>query len=415
MKYRITASNTQSCRIELPASKSISNRALIIGALGGLHNHIHNMAVCNDTVAMFNALEASHHNIDIGDAGTAMRFLTAYFATTPGKRILTGSLRMQQRPIGALVDALRDMGASISYGNCEGYPPLIIEGKALRGGDITIRGDISSQYITALLLIAPYTLLGINLTIEGNILSRPYIDMTISLMQHYGIDVVQVDNTITVQPGKYNCNKPLSIPFDWSAASYWYLIAYLNGCEYLLNSCPNSLQGDERIVQYFNALDINTRYDNNHTIISPQYHHNAPHVLELNLQDTPDVAQTIIVGCVLRKQYFKITGLDNLHIKETNRIAALISETAKLGVILTQPCKGTLQWYGESCPITKPIVIDTHNDHRMAMAFAPAAIIHGEVWIENPQVVEKSYPTYWSDLSKAGFYITNEVGKEIQS
>ena len=531
MKYRITAPQALSCHIELPASKSISNRALIIDALGGFMHNIDNLASCNDTRVMIEALSSTHHTLDVGEAGTAMRFLTAYYAITPGEKVITGSARMLQRPIAPLVDALQQAGASVSYLGKVGSPPLRIEGGTIRGGKITIRGDISSQFISALLLIAPYMQEGLSLTIEGNILSRPYIDMTIAMMKYYDIHIANYYNRIDVYPGQYNCNKHYSIPFDWSAASYWYEIAYLNRSIYYLNrsyrntgeltdyfnsslnqdypisyydislkcgnndkidydnsshnynnspdcdnsisrkddglidyynstkdflgnmldydnslknhevgildhdigtSCHNNsqsnydsstadyftgsslaLQGDEKVTQMFGLLSVETIHEESHIVIAPNDRTPAPDILRLDLQDTPDLAQTIIVSCVLKKQFFIISGLHNLPLKETNRIEALISETAKLGVILTQPVEGTLQWLGESCPIHYPIVIDTHNDHRMAMAFAPAAITHGEVWIDNPQVVDKSYPSYWQDLIKAGFCITDQQGKEI--
>ncbi len=522
MKYRITAPQPLSCHIDLPASKSISNRAIIITALGGCMHHIANLATCNDTRVMIEVLSSPHHTIDVGDAGTAMRFLTAYYAITPGKKVITGSTRMLQRPIAPLVDALRQAGACVTYLGKEGFPPLMIEGKQLQGGNITIRGDISSQFISALLLIAPYMQEGLSLTIEGNILSRPYIDMTLAMMKNYDIHTKNHDNRIDVKPGQYNTDIQFTIPFDWSAASYWYEIAYLNGLTYYFNrskttktrhknqdisfsnnntdyfnsscnpesdqtnyfissqnleqcqldyflsfsnynrnstnydnssskndagaknyynstinydiiqkdydnsllnhknsptnydnSSPVSLQGDERVWQYFRLLGVETWHEEPHIVIKPNDNAPTPAILRLDLQDTPDLAQTIIVSCVLKKQFFIISGLHNLPLKETNRIEALISETAKLGVILTQPVEGTLQWLGECCPIHYPIVIDTHNDHRMAMAFAPAAITHGEVWIDNPQVVDKSYPTFWQDLIKAGFCITDQQGKDI--
>lgn len=420
VKYRITVPELRSCHISLPPSKSVSNRVLIIGALGGSFDNIRNLATCNDTRTMMEALQSTSHIIDVNDAGTAMRFLTAYFALTPGSRIITGSQRMQERPIEPLVTALRQMGANITYCNKEGYPPLRIEGCQLHGGDISIRGDVSSQFISAILLIAPYLQEKLTITIEGEILSKPYIDMTIILMKYYNISVSYYYNRIEISPGKYSIEKELEIPFDWTAASYWYEISYLCSTNeervnnlYYFNSSHKSLQGDENITEIFDRLGVKTEFDTSKTTIYASQESVPPHILKLDLRNNPDVAQTIILGCVLRKQFFEISGLHNLRIKETDRITALINETAKLGVVLTEPCEGTLRWMGECCPIEYPIIIDTHGDHRMAMAFAPAAITHGEIWIDNPQVVDKSYPDYWKDLSKAGFYITDIKGKEI--
>ena len=462
MKYRITTPALRSCDIELPPSKSISNRALIIGALGGSFDRLSNLASCDDTRVMLDALQSTSETIDVHDAGTAMRFLTAYFAITPGRKILTGSQRMQQRPIAPLVDALRELGANITYCNREGFPPLLIEGHSLQGGCVTIRGDISSQFISALLLIAPYMEQGITLNIEGKILSRPYIEMTLDLMSYYDISTIHQENSIKyyynstlhqdnsitdydnstsnyynrilcqenstkdandnhssyynriiVKPGKYNVAREFTVPFDWSAASYWYEISYLSSFSYYFNSTEKSYQGDEKLVQYYRILGIYTGLQGYKTAILPMHIIDPPYILRLDLRDNPDIAQTIIIGCVLKKQHFEIDGLDNLRIKETDRIAALISECAKLGAVLTQPREGCLEWDGESCSADGTIIIDTHGDHRMAMAFAPAAITHGEIWIDNPHVVEKSYPHFWQDLVKAGFCITDEDGKEI--
>ena len=281
MKYRITAPQALSCHIELPASKSISNRALIIDALGGFMHNIDNLASCNDTRVMIEALSSTHHTIDVGEAGTAMRFLTAYYAITPGEKVITGSARMLQRPIAPLVDALQQAGASVSYLGKVGSPPLRIEGGTIRGGKITIRGDISSQFISALLLIAPYMQEGLSLTIEGNILSRPYIDMTIAMMKYYDIHIANYYNRIDVYPGQYNCNKHYSIPFDWSAASYWYEIAYLNRSIYYLN---RSYRNTGELTDYFNSslnqdypisyYDISLKCGNNDKIDYDNSSHN---------------------------------------------------------------------------------------------------------------------------------------------
>lgn len=362
---------------------------------------------------MKKALSTDDIQIDVHNAGTAMRFLTAYFASIPGERFITGSTRMQQRPIGILVDALRELGAKITYVENEGFPPLRIEGGKLRGGSITIQGDESSQYISAILMIAPYMTEGLQLTITGEVLSRPYIDMTIAMMQHYGAKVKSKGNTIEVAPVPYKKARS-KVESDWTAASYWYEVTYLNGLPYKLKGLKNHFnspaqynrQGDIKVAEYYEKLGIKTAYDDTGAIISRIAQYKPEECIELNLRNNPDLAQTIIIGCLLKGQYFRIKGLDNLHLKECDRIEALQCEARKLGYILSQPHKGCLAWNGKRCEVKYPIEIETHNDHRMAMAFAPAALVFDEIYINNPQVVEKSYPTYWQDLEHAGFTIT---------
>ena len=405
--YRLTATHTLPCDIELPASKSISNRALIIAALAQSAHLLHGLATCDDTQRLIEALQNKSHTIDINNAGTAMRFLTAYFSNTPYSVTLTGSQRMRQRPISPLVDALRQIGAHITYCNQEGYPPLHIEGDMLQGGAVTIPGYISSQFISALLLIAPYTTQGIHITLQGDVLSRPYIDMTIAMMQHFGAEVSCHHNTITVAPGTYKAI-PYDIEADYSAASYWYQIATLSNNTFRLKGLqPHSIQGDARVAKYFALWGVNTTFDNHGAVITPSATTHACDTLHLCLKDEPDLAQTIVMTCALRGQHFCIEGLDNLRIKETDRIEALINEAGKLGYRFTQPREGCLAWDGTRCNNNNPIVIDTHNDHRMAMAFAPAAICFDSIYINNPEVVVKSYPSFWEDLKKAGFNITH--------
>lgn len=407
MKYRITAHHTRSCDILLPASKSISNRALIIGALAGSSQPIDNIAQCDDTTTLIKALSSLNDTIDIGAAGTAMRFLTAYMAMCEGRNVtLTGSQRMQQRPIAPLVDALRQMGAEITYLANEGFPPLHIQGRTLHGGKVTMPGNVSSQFISAMLLIAPYMQHGLHISLQGDILSLPYIDMTIAMMQQFGAHVSRNKCEIEVLP---SCYKPMpyTIEPDFSAASYWYEIAAIARNSYRLPRLSmHSLQGDAMIAQYATMWGIKSAFDLQGVTISPTESSLPSQPLRLNLMNEPDLAQTIIMTCALRGQHFCIEGIGNLRIKESNRIDTLIGEAAKLGYRFTQPHPDAIAWQGERCEITQPIIIDTHNDHRIAMAFAPAALCFNEIWIDNPDVVTKSYPSYWSDLEKAGFTIT---------
>ena len=376
---------------------------------------IHHLAVCDDTEVLSKALNGNDTTIDIGAAGTAMRFLTAYFASQEGSDVtITGSDRMLQRPIAPLVEALRQLGASIEYVGNEGFPPLRIRGSKLQGGHITMPGNISSQFISAILLIAPYMQQALHITLQGEILSLPYIDMTIGMMRHFGASVSRSDNRIEVHPSPYE-PMPYDIEPDYSAASYWYQIAALNGHSYHLAHLPaTSMQGDAMIAIYATLWGVKTAFDNNGATLSAS-HSGSDKPLQLNLMGEPDLAQTIAITCALRGQHFSIEGISNLRIKESNRIEALISEAAKLGYIFTSPRPDCLVWNGERCEVQHPIVIDTHNDHRMAMAFAPAALCHEEIWIDNPQVVSKSYPHYWSDLQEAGFIITHNETKENNS
>lgn len=422
MKYRITASHAQSCRINLPASKSISNRALIIGALARCTRQITHLARCDDTQVLLSALSSDNTVTDIHGAGTAMRFLTAYYSCTPGRHTLTGSSRMQQRPIAPLVEALQQAGACISYTRQEGFPPLLIEGRTLHGGCISLPGNISSQYISAILMVAPYMTHGLQLTITGKILSRPYIDMTIAAMRHYGARVTHTDNTITVQPLPYRPGS-LRVESDWSAAAYWYELCYLNGATYHLAGLSDYTddtgttikQGDAKVAEYYKKLGIKTTYDDTGITIAPQEKHTAPDCLTLNLKDNPDLAQSIIIGCLLKGQHFSICGLDNLHIKECNRIEALIDEARRLGYILTLARQDCIEWHGKRCNVQYPIEIKTYDDHRMAMALTPAALYHDEIWIDNPQVVDKSYPAFWQEMQHAGINLTKHPSPQTST
>lgn len=412
MKYRITASNPQGGNIMLPASKSISNRLLIMDALSGKKSIIENLAECDDTKVMQNALAGTDNAIDIHGAGTAMRFLTAYYACTKGTHTLTGSQRMQQRPIGLLVDVLRQVGANISYMQVEGFPPLLVKGTTLQGGEITMQGNVSSQYISALLLVAPYMQNGLQISFAGTVLSEPYIRMTIELMNRYGASVEWVNNTITVDSGFY-CPIPTRVENDWSAASYWYEIAALSQKRFTLAGLQrDSLQGDARTACYFADLGVQTTFTADGAQLVPSKARIA--CFSANLSNEPDIAQTLAMTCALLEIPFRLEGLHNLRIKETDRIAALQNEAAKLGYIFTTPANGILAWDGtKTMPMPLPC-IHTYEDHRMAMAFAPAALSRQAVIIDSPEVVGKSYPQYWAHLRQAGFSVT-ETDQEKES
>ena len=408
MRYRLSAPSAIKATIQLPASKSISNRALIINALAESNCIPDNLSDCDDTRVMIKALTQDEETIDIMAAGTAMRFLTAYLSVTPGERIITGTTRMQQRPIQILVNALRELGAEINYINNEGFPPLRIKGTELKGNEITLKGNVSSQYISALLMIAPALKNGIVLHLSGEIISLPYINLTLQLMQDFGAKAAWTSSdSISVAPQPYT-SIPFTVESDWSAASYWYQIAALSPKTEieLLGLFRNSYQGDSRGAEVFSRLGITTEFTTKGVKLKKTG--KAPKRLEEDFIDIPDLAQTFVVTCALMNIPFRFTGLKSLKIKETDRIAALRNELKKLGYLIEEENDSVLMWNGERCEPEETPVIATYEDHRMAMAFAPAIICHPTMQIADPQVVTKSYPGYWKDLKQAGFQIINE-------
>lgn len=413
MKYVLTAPERINATINLPASKSISNRALIINALSGNKLVPGNMSDCDDTEVILNALRDMPEVIDIKAAGTAMRFLTAYLAVTPGEYVLTGTERMQQRPIKALVDALRYIGAEISYERNAGYPPLRIKGRKLYGGQIEMPGDISSQYISALLMIGPMLANGLEVRLTGEIVSRPYIDLTLSVMRNFGADVDWIGiDTVKVNPKLYE-PKPFFIENDWSAASYWYEMLVLGGSDEseirLIGLTDGSRQGDSAIKYLFSMLGVRTMFKTKErrapTTVTLKLVETKPPRLDYDFVNQPDMVQTLVVCCALTDTPFRFTGVSSLKIKETDRIEALKIEMRKLGYVLGETGEGELSWDGERCEPDSDIVINTYDDHRMAMAFAPASIVFPGLKIDNPHVVTKSYPRFWDDLRQAGFII----------
>lgn len=385
-------------RIELPASKSISNRALILDALSYSPYEIENLADCDDTRVLVQALDSNDTTFDIGAAGTSMRFLTAFLSKTVGEWVITGSERMKQRPIKLLVDALNTLGAKIEYMEKEGFPPLKISGSALMGGKIHLNGGISSQYISALMMVAPLMQNGLKIILEGEVISVPYIRMTLEMMQEYGVEVEFADNVISIPSQEYT-PVTFKVESDWSAASYWFEILSLvgSGGVYLIGLQQDSYQGDSKVAELFEQLGVKTDYLTDGALLTPNGQQTDR--FEYDFSDQPDLAQTFAVTCCLKAIPFEFRGLQTLKIKETNRVAALINELRKLGFVLFEPEEGMLAWEGEKCEVPDAISIATYEDHRMAMAFAPAAIITPLI-IEHPQVVSKSYPSFWTDFDK---------------
>lgn len=403
--------------IQLTGSKSESNRALIIRALNPDHVSIQNLSEAADTVTLEAALgkiasaqqdgdaENDIQTIDIGPAGTAMRFLTAYTPLHQGEFLLTGSKRMQERPIGILSNAMTTLGAQINFKKNDGYPPLHIVGPFVqKTKHVSIQGNVSSQYISALLLIASSLPDGIELTIEGELTSVPYVEMTLNMLAEAGIQHRWEGRQISILPQKA-AKSVLSIEPDWSAASYWYsVVALAEKGELLLPGLrESSLQGDQAIKNIM--LDFGVQSDFTDAGLK------LTKIEEQHVKDCydfikcPDLAQTVIVCCAALNHEIAFTGLETLKIKETDRIAALQTELAKFGVRLFEEEKGTYRLDCSKKHLPKSVTFSTYEDHRMAMAFAPLALVMNDVVIEEPNVVEKSYPLFWEHLQKAGFKI----------
>ncbi|WP_321368193.1 3-phosphoshikimate 1-carboxyvinyltransferase [uncultured Draconibacterium sp.] len=408
MIYQVTTDIKEiSGTINLPASKSISNRALIINALSYSPYPIRNLSDSDDTKVLTSALFSNSNKFDIGHAGTAMRFLTAFLAKIVGEWEITGSERMQQRPISILVDALNQLGAKIEYLGNEGCPPLKIFGSHLKGQTIELDGSVSSQYISALLLIAPTIENGLTLKLKGNITSRSYIKLTLELMAKFGIQYRWDDNEIYVPEQKYFA-RDFTCEADWSGASYWYqIMALIDKGEVLLeNLLLDSLQGDANIAKWFEQFGV-TSTQKAEGVLLAKSKNRQPEKLVLDFIENPDVAQTMACLCVAKNIPFHFSGLKTLKIKETDRIAALQNELAKFGATITEPEFGELAWDGKTdqeMQEENPI-INTYHDHRMALAFAPMALAGFKLRIDDPIVVTKSYPGFYEDLKQVGFSV----------
>lgn len=399
--------------IMLPFSKSISNRVLIIRALSGSTLPVRCVSDCDDSQVVVEALRDMPEVIDVKAAGTAMRFLTAMLSAMEGEtHVITGTERMRNRPIGVLVDALRSIGAEIDYEQREGYPPLRITGKRLMGGRVTLSGNVSSQYISALLMIGPTLQDGLVLELTGGIISRPYIDMTLALMCGFGAKAYWLsESEIRVEAQPYVFTSDYTIESDWSAASYWYeIVALCGGSEAkvaLPGLCPDSIQGDSVVRELFADLGVGNTFSERRACIFKTGH--VVRRFERDMNACPDLAQTVVVTCCMLGVPFRIGGLQTLRIKETDRLAALQKELFKLGFVVGVDGDHTLYWEGETCAVAghpQDVVIDTYDDHRMAMAFAPVALKRGSILINNPEVVDKSYPAFWHWLYVAGFKLT---------
>lgn len=388
--------------IDITGSKSESNRLLLLQALYP-DIKLNNVSNSDDSNLMIKALSSKDELIDIHHAGTAMRFLTAYFATIKGRKtILTGSKRMKERPIKILVNALQTLGADVKYLENEGFPPIAINGKKLINHKVSLKANVSSQYISALLLIASKLEKGIELTLVGDITSVPYIKMTLSLLGEIGVNTSFNNNVITVYPSKVK-PKPLTVESDWSSASYYFSIVAVSkvGTKIELSSYKkNSLQGDSCLVEIYKHFGVAVSFNKDFITLTKLACILKP--LNLDLKDAPDIAQTIAVTCFILGVSCNLTGLHTLKIKETDRLVALKTEIEKLGGVVDITDKSL--HLKEATTIKSMVSIATYNDHRMAMAFAPIALKQ-DVIIEDPTVVSKSYPTFWNNLKTIGFKI----------
>ncbi len=399
-----TIDNRQS-KITITGSKSESNRLLLLQALFP-KLQIENVSNSDDSQLMTKALTSDSNLVDIHHAGTAMRFLTAFFSTQEGREIeLTGSKRMKERPIKILVDALNQLGASISYKENEGYPPLLIKGQKITKHKVNLKANVSSQYISALLLIAAKLENGLELSLEGKITSVPYIEMTLSLLNQIGIETHFSDNVITVKPRIENLEHPtgLVVESDWSSASYFYGIVALTevGTSIELSSYKkNSLQGDSALARLYKDFGVETTFGENSIMLTKSRVIDNEMVIDFDLANSPDIAQTISVTAFALGQECKLKGLHTLKIKETDRLEALKAEIEKLGGVV-EITEDALH-LSASKTINENISIATYNDHRMAMAFAPLAL-KVPIVIEDSAVVSKSYPAFWEDLKAIGF------------
>lgn len=404
MKYIVKGTKSLQSTINLPASKSISNRALILNALSVSPDEIENLSDCDDTAVMIEAFKFEDNLFDVKAAGTSMRFLTAFLSRLPGEWVITGTERMKDRPIHILVDALNSLGAQIDYLGKIGYPPLKIKGSVLEGGEIYLSGDVSSQFISALLMIAPTMEKGLIIHLEGDVISIPYIKLTLKMMADFGVKSSWEEKTIKVHHQEYRPTH-YRVESDWSAASYWYeMVALSDIAEVeLIGLKKESGQGDSKVADLFLDLGVSTEYTETGVILRKT--NRIAKKMFHNFVNEPDLAQTFVVTCCMMGISFLFTGLQSLKIKETDRIEALKTEMKKLGYVITDSANSVMEWNGERCEPELAPVIATYHDHRMAMAFAPASIVLDNIVIADPMVVTKSYPAFWKDLKKVGFDI----------
>ena len=402
LKYKAIATVP---KIDLPSSKSISNRLLITQALSGNTIVLENLSEAEDTVLLQKALASNEETVNVGMAGTAFRFLTAYYSISNGTKILTGSERMLQRPIGVLVEKLKELGADITYLENDGFPPLKIVGKRLNGGPLSIDASVSSQYISALLLIAPHLENGLQLSLKGEVVSFPYIDLTIDLQQQIGIDINREGSLISVQNGAYTSNLQMVVEADWSSAAFFYQIVALSGKSLFINNLsPTSRQGDVNCFKIFDELGVKTEFLKEGALLT-QHTSQFQSILKLDMIETPDLIPPVVVVASQLYSKIAITGTKTLYIKECNRVAALKIELAKLGAELNEVDGNCFEIQRSDKTVEEDKVISflSYDDHRMAMSLAPLALKY-KIEIDSLDVVAKSFPMYWVEIMKVGIF-----------
>lgn len=406
MKYHIThPTKSFDAEIDLPYSKSISNRALIIQALCQKTFKISNLSSANDTIILSNALNQTSSIFDLEDCGTAFRFLTAYLATTPGEFTLTGTQRMKKRPVKDLVNALNSLGAKVHYLEEEGFPPLKIKGKPLNGGTIHINTNISSQFVSALLLIAPRLKNELVLYLEGPLLSKPYISMTIEIMRYFGVFVKWNGNTITITPQPYLA-KDLNIEADWSSLAFFLeaMVLSKNATLKINGLFKNSWQGDAAVLKIFNSLGVNSEFQSNYLFLKKEKQVSSPSSFDINLLNYPDLAPAYCCTIAAINKTAKVSGLNNLIFKESNRLKTLQMELKKIN---QETSYSNTDFKLLTSKLTLPqSPFTSHNDHRIAMSLAPLALLF-DIEIDGVESVQKSFPNYWKEVQKLGFIISD--------
>lgn len=413
LKLTYSVSSSKEVSVELPFSKSIVNRLAVIYSLGEFSETVRDYSSCEDTDVILNALSDEGEICNAGASGTALRFLISYFALKGKKRIITGTERLCERPVGDLVDALRKLGAVISYKSSDGCPPVIISGGKLDGGVLYFPGsNISSQYVSSLMLIAPYLKGGLEIHLSPSAVSYSYILMTAGVMSSFGASVDIENNIIKIREGVYKYNPDFCITRDWSAASYWYeLVSVLPHLTVRLKDMAKSsdgeicLQGDSRLISIYRHFGVETVADGDDLLIYRREKQNSG-PLELDLSDNPDIVPALCVSCLMNNCFFYFSGVSHLRYKESDRIAALIKETAKLGYKLHwDDTKSVFYWDGKKSVKDKNIIFETYNDHRLSMAFSAVSAIWNNITINDAGNVIKSYKTFWQDLGKTGITV----------
>lgn len=393
-------------KVILPGSKSISNRLLMMAAVGNFIPNFKNISKCDDVVTLFEILHSNSNRFNVNDSGTALRFITAYFAGIIGEWHITGSDRIKQRPVKPLVEKLRDVGANIIYDKKDGYAPLTITGTKMKGESIEIDISQSSQYASALLLIAPMFENGLNLILKGEKRSMPYIDLTLELMEHFGIKIVKMNDEIAIMPGQQYSPMPFEVEADWSASAFWYeMTALIPGFSVkMLGLNSQSKQGDIAVTELWKKLNVDTHIGTNHITLSHKSK-KITDVYEADISQTPDLFPPLAMTCIALKRPFKITGTANLALKESDRAAAIQNIAKQMGAEMVIE-KDIVSCISYNAPATKKIEVDTINDHRIAMAAAPIATLTNEIFLNDTSVVSKSYPEFWNDIARIGFKLS---------